>query len=85
MDAREALKLVRDAGLAGVFWVSPHARQRMAQRNVRRADIQHGLSVARSCRLQVNDRWKVPTEDLDGDELTLIVGFEDGVTIVTVF
>jgi hypothetical protein len=85
MDAREALRLVREAGRTGVFWVGHHARQRMAERNVRVSDIEHGLSIARSCSSQRNDRWKVPTEDLDGDELTLIIELRDGFVVVTVF
>ncbi|MHB8418392.1 MAG: hypothetical protein ACYDCL_09975 [Myxococcales bacterium] len=57
----------------------------MAQRGARVADIQHGLSVAHSCKLQDNGRWKVATEDLDGDDLTLIVALDNGVVIVTLF
>jgi hypothetical protein len=85
MNAAEALKLIQAAGRTGGFWIEGHARQRMAQRGARVADIQHGLSVARSCKLQDNGRWKVPTEDLDGDDLTLIVALDNGVVIVTLF
>ena len=85
MDAPEALELIREAGRTGSFWIEGHARQRMAQRGAGVADIKHGLSIARSCKLQDNGRWRVPTDDLDGDDLTLIVALDHGVVIVTVF
>jgi len=57
----------------------------MAERNVRQSDLRHGLSRARSCRIQDNQCWKVATEDLDGDALTLVVALEGDVVVVTVF
>ena len=85
MNAAEALKLIQAAGRTGGFWIERHARLRMAQRGAQVADIQRGLTVARSCKLQDNGRWKVPTEDLNGDDLTLIVALDNGVVIVTLF
>ena len=35
--------------------------------------------------LQDNERWRLDGRDFDGDDLTLIVVFEAGVVVVTVF
>lgn len=67
----------------GRFLVSPHALERMAQRNVTIADISnlgHGGKVSE----QRNRRFKVSGEDLDGDSLTAIVLFDGDSVIVTV-
>jgi hypothetical protein len=81
----EALELVHRAGVTGQFFVSIHGRERQDQRSAQRADIRQALRTASSALLQENGRWRVEGVDLDEDDLTLIVVFEDGVVVITVF
>jgi hypothetical protein len=69
------------------FIVSIHARDRQALRSVQVADIAAALATATSATFQSDrDTWRIDGGlDLDGDELTVIVAFEDGVVVVTVF
>ncbi len=57
----------------------------MRQRGVQPRDVRHALSTAQACRRQDNDRWRVDSIDLSGDELTVVVVIEEGVLVVTVF
>jgi hypothetical protein len=83
----EALRDIR--GYAGAWRIafSPHARQRMRQRNARPDDVRHALMTATTCAPSTDgpDRWRVPSVDLDGDELVCVVTFEAGLLVVTIF
>ncbi len=52
-----------------------------------RADIQEALATATSATFQPNHQtWRIDGgKDFDGDDLTIVVLFEDGVVVVTVF
>jgi hypothetical protein len=65
---------------------SRHASQRMAQRRVQVADVKCALVGARTAKAgDTAEKWIVTGADLDGDDLTLVVVFEFGVLIVTVY
>jgi hypothetical protein len=82
----QALADINRAGTQGNFRVSQsHCVPRMKQRGAKWDDLRHGLTIATSCTLQPNGRWKVPSFDLDGDDLVLIVVLEDDVWVVTIF
>lgn len=84
----EALDQVRRAGTTGRFFVSLHARdhEHRVIRNIQRADVQETLRSAKSAKQQKNKRWKIEGgTDIDGDDVTLIVVFDAGVVVVTVF
>lgn len=85
MTESEALQQIRDAGLRGLFRLTVHAQDRMAERGARWTDVRHGLANAGSCTRQVNGNFKTETHDLDGDDLTLIVALDGDVVVVTLF
>lgn len=86
MTEAERLGLVREYTLAGRWQVEVgHGVPRMRERGASFHDIRHGLLVATRCSVQVNGRWRLGTEDLDGDELTLILFVDDGVLVITLF
>ena len=60
---------------------------RMAERGVTRKCIARALQTAKEAFHQrENDRWKLTGGvDVDGDELILIVKFDRGVIVVTLF
>jgi hypothetical protein len=65
--------------------VSAHGVARMRQRGASFADVKHALLTASRCRAQPDDRWRLDSEDLDGDDLTLVVFVDDGVLVITLF
>jgi len=69
------------------FILTFHAEQeRMPQRNVRRADIVECGRTAKKCALDpTRGTYKVLGHDLDGEDLTVIVGIDNGVVVVTVY
>lgn len=91
MKPAEALEAIRGYALANRIVLTPHAQERMRRRNVRTADVRHGLVSARRAVFQPkkpdwqSDRWKLESTDLDGVELELVVSIEDGVIVVTVY
>jgi hypothetical protein len=87
VTADDALRDVKGYAAAWRIAFSPHARQRMRQRNARPADVRHALMTASSCAPSRDGggRWVVPGVDLDGDELVAVVAFEAGLLVVTIF
>jgi len=83
----EVLEAVHRAGATRRFVVSLHARLRLRERRVQVADIACALTSATTAIHQPDaDTWRLEGgEDLDGDDLTVVVAFEDGVIVVTVF
>ena len=57
----------------------------MRERGLTYADVEHALLHAASEKRQENGRWKLGSQDLDGDDLTLIVHVADEVLVVTLF
>lgn len=85
MTDAEALATVRQYGAAGRFYLTPHARERAAERGVRIADVRHGLANAAACKLQERGTWRVDAADRDGEPLAMAVAIEASVIVVTVF
>ena len=86
MDATSALVTIRTHAVAGRIAYTTHARQRLAQRNVTRADVRHALSGAKACRAgDAADKWIACGPDLDGDDLDVVLVIEVGLIIVTVY
>ncbi len=79
MDGAKALQAIRSAGQ---LFLTKHARDRMAQRNVSYKDVQHALQNASHAELSDDDdgyeeKWVVRGADIDGDELYLVVIIEE--------
>jgi hypothetical protein len=81
----QALADIRGYALAGRIEVSPHAGRRMRERGVYFEDLRYALASATLCVAEPDERWKVPSEDEAGEELTTIVVIENGVVVVTLF
>ena len=84
-DEAQALADIRGYALAGRIEVVPHAGRRMRERGVYFEDLRHALASALVCHAEPGDRWRVPSKDEVGDDLTVVVVFEDGVVVVTLF
>ena len=69
------------------FILTFHAeRERMPQRSVRRADIVECGRTAENVSFDSKrGTYRVLGLDLDGDDLTVVVGIDRGVVVVTVF
>ena len=85
MTPTEALDAIRGYAAANRITLDEHVRHRMRQRHAQYGDVRHALMTAIACRLQPNERWRVESADLDGDEMTLIVVIDDGDIVVTLF
>jgi hypothetical protein len=86
MTEAARLELVRTYTLAGRWEVEAnHGVIRMRERGASFSDIRHGLLSGTRCSVQENGRWRLVTEDLDADELTLILFVDDGVLVITLF
>lgn len=81
----QALADVRGYASAGRYVLSAHAKRRALERGVRPADVRFALVSALTCCDQGDGSWKVPSRDMDGDDLTVVVVIEDGVLVVTLF
>jgi pentatricopeptide repeat protein len=80
-----ALADIRGYAAAGRIELTKHARERMVERNVKPRDLRSALVSASSCKDQRDGTWKATGPDLDGDALDVVVVFESGVLVVTVF
>ena len=81
-----AEKRIVEALVANDFVLTFHAQARMSERNVQRADIvECGRTAKRCIHDSTKDTYKVSGVDLDGDDLTVVVGIDNGVVVVTVF
>jgi hypothetical protein len=70
----------------GEFLLSVHAVGRMRQQSVAAADIRACGRTARSCLYRAQSAtWRIDGEDLDGEMLTVICGFDEAAIVVTVF
>lgn len=86
MTEAEALKIIQTYARRGWvrFDLGGHSRGRMVLRNVPEEDVFYGLIHAKSCASQANGRWKVDTEDTDGDTLWIVVAIEENIIVITV-
>lgn len=76
MDLHEALSAIQSATQV---MFSAHARQRMNQRNVTRADVRHVLNHAVVDALKPGDEpdtWVVQGTDLDEETLNVVLKIE---------
>ncbi len=89
MTSKEALREAQTGARLGRVEVSRHARTRMSQRGVKAEDLRTVIVSATSATEQKEDgeqRWRLEGgKDLDAEELTVVVAFRFGVTVVTVF
>lgn len=83
---KQALKDIKGLAWANRIRVeNAHVIRRMNERNATFEDIKHGLTAAVSCELQGNERFRVPSSDLDGAPLVMIVVLDSEVIVVTLF
>jgi hypothetical protein len=81
-----AEKRIIEALAQNDFVLTSHAMERMHERNVRRADIVECGKTAKKCSFDpTRETYKVAGFDLDGDDLAVVVGIDNGVVVVTVF
>jgi hypothetical protein len=74
------------AGSSGIFIISEHALDRAQERKIGRLDVRNALTGATAAELQDNGRWSVTGgADLEGVPVELIVAFDRGFVIVTVY
>lgn len=85
MKPAEALALIKRAAMTQQLEYQTHARRRMAERRVRRVDVEQACLTAPEAILQDNERWRLDGQDASGDDLTVIVTIDAGIVIVTVF
>lgn len=87
----ELTQRVGQAVAFGRYRILPHARQRCTERDVAAADIEHVLEVGH--RVRIRDRFDEPYAAwsycfegvaIDGDDLRVVVAFEDWMLVVTV-
>lgn len=75
------------AGTTGIFLFGGHALDRRGQRKLSRADVRNALAGATQAEFQTDKgRWKVTGGvDLDGEPVAIVVVFERGIIVITVF
>jgi hypothetical protein len=85
-DAKALAEMQRLARLGRIV-ITPHADERMKDRNVTTPDVREALLTARVARPQKDrNNWCVEGGvDTEGDELTLICDLEADVIVVTLF
>ena len=80
------IELVRSYAIAERWEVeSSHGVQRVRERRISFRDVKHALMSGTRCAVQPNGRWRLDSQDLEGDELTLILFVDDGVLIITLY
>lgn len=88
MTPNEVLSQAHTAGQTRQYRTAePHVSIRLAQRGATKRCISRALQTATQAIYQPeNDRWKLTGGvDVDGQELILIVKFDRGVLVVTIF
>ena len=87
MNSKEVLIKIKADLKSGQFNYNLHAIKRMNERMITSADIECLISEGLK-RFKYRDdhySWNFFGHDLDNNELTISVRYEDGTTIVTVF
>ena len=85
MKKLRVIEDIRGLAAARRIRITKHGRQRMSERGVTYADLQHGLMNATDCQAGEDERWIVDSMDMSGDRLRVVLLFWDGVLVVTVF
>ncbi|HEY3451050.1 MAG TPA: DUF4258 domain-containing protein [Myxococcales bacterium] len=80
-----ALEDVRGYARAGRIALTDHASQRMRERRITWENLRLALASAGSCTEARGGAWSVRGVDRSGEDLSVIVSFEDAVVVVTVF
>lgn len=84
-DEEAALRDIRGYASANRIRVPRHGYDEMGDAGANRRDVQHALAHARHCSAgNVEGRWKVTGPDRNGDDLEVVVVFDDGLVVVTV-
>jgi len=80
-------KTILEALKNNCFILSFHAmNHRMSQRNVRRMDIIECAKTAKKCLFDAKrNTFKIVGQDIDGEELTVIVGIDRDIIVITVY
>jgi hypothetical protein len=84
----EALQEAKRLAAQYTFRVTKHGRGRQGVRTAQVHDIRAAVMSAKTAQYQANeDTWKLRGgRDLDGDDLDVVVAFEDGeMRVVTLF
>jgi len=81
----QALEDVLGYTKAGRWMMSIHAKGQARKRGAKWEDVYCALASAMTCKDQGDGTWMVPSRDAVGDDLTVIVAFQDGVLVVTLF
>lgn len=85
MTSAEALRAIRSLASNGQILLGGHARERMAERSVRYADIRHALANASSAEPSEPGRWAASGPDMSNDTLTVVVIITGSLLVVTVY
>lgn len=85
MKKQRAIEDIRGYAAARRIRILSHGRDRMSQRRVTYGDLLHALMNTMDCEEGENGRWKVCSTDISGEPLTVILLFQDGLLIVTVY
>ncbi|HLB59709.1 MAG TPA: DUF4258 domain-containing protein [Bdellovibrionota bacterium] len=79
-------KVILAALRDGRFILTIHALERMQKRSVSKEDIKEVGKTATTISYQEDKgTYRIKGKDLDGEELTVICGIDQGVVIVTFF
>jgi hypothetical protein len=84
-DAQVQKQIIEDLDRGNFVFGQGHAPQRMNERRIMRNDIQTAARNYTDCYKQKNGRWRVIGPDADREEITIIVKFNNGTTVVTVY
>jgi hypothetical protein len=86
MTATDASRDAALAGRTGQFRLTRHARERMFQRSMTRRDIMRALATATTLTRLTKTKWRVDGGvDLDGEQLSVLLAFQEPKRIVTIF
>lgn len=88
MGPEEALREAKGYAGANRIRIGAHARLRMRERGAQVGDLRRALMTAASAKASPDGpgRWIIQGGvDLDDEELTLVVVFEDECVVVTLF
>ena len=85
MTPGEALAAIRGYASVWRFVLTRHARKRMDERNSTQYELHFALTNAKGCSQEDNEKWRVVGPALVGDDLQIIIAFEDGLIVITFF
>jgi hypothetical protein len=83
-ETEEKEVILRDLEI-GRYRLTFHSKFRQDGREIMSADIQNAARNWLDCFRQKDGTWKVQGPALDGNEITIVAGFEDGTVVITVY